>query len=173
MGGAATAACNGAAASADSSGGAKCSTPSVAAEPLYCLVQARFIRVPGAKRLALGQTVLTKVDDQTAVLVTRDAAGFYALSAICTHACCLVSLCRDSGCGSTVPSPDDCGTTVATVQAVETTVICPCHGSAFRLSDGSPLNGPAVTPLPAYALTFDGEDAVVDTGTVVAVTART
>ena len=130
-----------------------------------------MVRSSNARLLSIGQTILTKVDDQTAVLVMRDTRGFYALSAICTHACCVVSICREAGCSSTVATPQDCGTK-AEPAALATTAICPCHGSAFALTDGLPINGPAVTPLPAYALSFEGDDALVDTGTIVLVSDR-
>jgi nitrite reductase/ring-hydroxylating ferredoxin subunit len=32
----------------------------------------------------------------------------------------------------------------------ETSVVCPCHGSTFRLEDGALLHGPATAPQPAY-----------------------
>jgi nitrite reductase/ring-hydroxylating ferredoxin subunit/uncharacterized membrane protein len=32
----------------------------------------------------------------------------------------------------------------------QTTVVCPCHGSAFSLTDGALLHGPATAPAPAY-----------------------
>ncbi len=47
-------------------------------------------------------------------------------------------------------------------------IFCACHGSAFRIEDGSVVNGPARNPLPAYALRIDGPDVLVDTGAEVA-----
>ncbi len=147
--------------------GGACTAPSKGGATPPCLAEAISVRVPGARRLAMGRTVLTKVDDRTAVLLSRDAAGFFARSAICTHACCVVSLCRDDGCAAVVPSPADCGSTSLADATSSSAVLCPCHGSSFRLSDGAPLNGPATTPLLAYAVTFDGDDALVDTGSPV------
>ncbi len=67
------------------------------------------------------------------VVVTQPRAGvFRAFSAVCTH----------QGC------------TVGTVDA--TRIICPCHGSTFSTSDGSVLNGPATSPLPAKTVTRSG-----------------
>ena len=141
--------------------------PVVAAAHTYCLVEPSVLRVPGARLLAVGGAVLLNVDDRTAVIVARDDAGYHALSAICTHQCCLVALCDDALCGAPVGNPGDCATT-ATERPVggQTALVCPCHGSGFRL-DGQPTSGPATTPLPHYALTFDGDDALVDTSTVV------
>src|SRR5205085_2631589 len=66
----------------------------------YCLVEGRLVRVAGAKQIEVGAAALTNIDDNTAVIVARDAQGFHALSAICTHACCLVSLCKDASCAT-------------------------------------------------------------------------
>jgi len=130
----------------------------------YCLVEARQVRVKGGRLLQIGESMLTNVDDQTAVIVARDAKGFHALSAICTHACCLVSLCKDASCTSPTSNPGDCGTSSAvSPDPAGRSILCPCHGSAFRLVDGAPVSGPATRPLPSYELSFSGDDVVVDT----------
>lgn len=60
------------------------------------------------------------------VVVTQPTTGiFHAFSAICTH----------KGC------------TVGSVSGG--TINCPCHGSKFRIADGSVAHGPATAPLPA------------------------
>ena len=143
---------------------AGCAEASPNAEGLYCLVDGLLVRVPGGAALVAGEAVLANVDDATAVLLGRDDAGFFARSAICTHACCVVSLCGGDDCGALSPTPPACGRG-AVVRS--TSALCPCHGSIFRLSDGAPLTGPAKTPLPAFALTRDGDDLVVDTGSPV------
>ncbi len=132
--------------------------------PNYCLVRAAIIRSPRARKLGVGQVQLTNIDDNTAVVVVRDAKGFYALSGICTHACCLVALCSDADCTAPTINPGECATTVA-VNASMTGkgLLCPCHGSSFAIADGAVLKGPATNPLPAYAVTFDGDDVLVDT----------
>jgi Rieske Fe-S protein len=65
-----------------------------------------------------------KVFADKQVVVTQPAAGtFAAFSAICTH----------QGC---------------TVDAVDGgTINCPCHGSKFKIADGSVANGPAAQAL--------------------------
>jgi Rieske Fe-S protein len=123
-------------------------------------VDALVVRVPDAAALSVGGSLLANVDDNTAVIVARDEAGWFARSAICTHACCIVSLCAEEACTDLVPTPDGC----ATVGPAAQHVLCTCHGSRFQLSDGAVLNGPATRALPAYALTMDGNDALVDTG---------
>ncbi len=67
------------------------------------------------------------------VVVTQPTADDYkCFSAICTHQGCLVGSIQDGA------------------------IICPCHGSAFSVKDGSVLQGPAAQPLPRYKITVKG-----------------
>jgi Rieske Fe-S protein len=67
------------------------------------------------------------------IVVTQPEQGeFKAFSAICTHQRCLVSEVADG------------------------TINCPCHGSRFRVADGSVERGPATRPLPEERITVDG-----------------
>ncbi|GGV12169.1 iron-sulfur protein [Streptomyces litmocidini] len=68
------------------------------------------------------------------VVVTQPSAGeFKAFSAICTHQGCTVNKVEDG------------------------TIDCPCHGSRYRVADGSVAAGPAPRPLPAERITVSGE----------------
>jgi Rieske Fe-S protein len=134
----------------------------------YCLAQSSRVRVPGAVGLAAGEAMLLNVDDDLAVIVARDEGGLHALSGICTHACCVLSLCRDAGCSALTTTPAGCrATPVAVADPDREGALCPCHGSTFRIRDGVALTGPATTSLPAWQLTEDGDDAIVDTGVAV------
>jgi nitrite reductase/ring-hydroxylating ferredoxin subunit/uncharacterized membrane protein len=62
------------------------------------------------------------------VLLVRDGGGLRALASTCSHA----------------GGPLDEG------EFTDGCVICPWHGSTFRLEDGSVVRGPASTPQPAY-----------------------
>lgn len=68
------------------------------------------------------------------VVVTQPTAGeFKAFSAVCTHMGCLVNKIADG------------------------TIDCPCHGSKYRIADGSVVAGPAPRPLPAEQIIVSGE----------------
>ncbi len=94
----------------------------------------------GAGQGALGTTDSIevgggKIFKDAGVVVTQPSAGeFKAFSATCTH----------QGC------------TVGTVSGG--TINCPCHGSKFKISDGSVARGPAGRPLEAKAIAVkDGQ----------------
>ncbi|WP_377268932.1 Rieske (2Fe-2S) protein [Peterkaempfera sp. SMS 1(5)a] len=64
------------------------------------------------------------------IVVTQPAKGeFKAFSAVCTHAGCVVD------------------------GVVGDLIECPCHGSRFRIADGSVADGPAPTALAAVPVT--------------------
>lgn len=68
------------------------------------------------------------------VVVTQPTSGtFKAFSAICTHQGCTVNKVADG------------------------TIDCPCHGSRFRVADGSVAQGPAPRPLPEEPITVSGD----------------
>jgi len=171
---AAVAACAGCAGSDSGTPPGGCADTSDGTDPGYCLVSPLVVRIPGAATLAVGQAELFNVDDDTAVIVARDGEGFHALSGICTHACCVVSVCADPGCTSLSATPDACGATpVADVEPQTASVFCPCHASTFRIADGEPTSPPAISALPSYPLSFDGDDVLVDTGNTADPAART
>jgi cytochrome b6-f complex iron-sulfur subunit len=77
---------------------------------------------------------VTFLQDQL-VYIVRTSAGFYAVSAVCTHLGCVTQWKPDAD-----------------------RIACPCHGSKFN-RNGVKIEGPAPRPLPHFAinLTTDGE----------------
>jgi Rieske Fe-S protein len=74
-------------------------------------------------------------DNQT--VITQPKQGeFKAFSAVCTHQGCLV-------------------------ETVTNTINCPCHGSKYSITDGSVVNPPAPSPLPAKTIKVEGDSLTV------------
>ncbi len=92
---------------------------------------------PGGKELTRTGDVPVgggKIFKAEKVVVTQPEQGdFKAFSAICTHEGCVVANVSDG------------------------TINCTCHGSRFRVADGSVAGGPAPKPLPAKQITVDGD----------------
>src|SRR6266852_8894984 len=99
-------------------------------------------------RLAAGASLLlsgTSLSDQlSSELFVKDKNGdlWVALYQRCVHL------------GCTVPFRNEC-----------VSFKCPCHGSHYNV-DGEYLDGPAPRSLDRFSLSFNGEDVVVDTGTL-------
>ncbi|MFI9271662.1 Rieske (2Fe-2S) protein [Kitasatospora sp. NPDC052896] len=71
-----------------------------------------------------------KIYSDQKIVVTQPTAGQYkAFSATCTHAGCTVGQVKNG------------------------LIMCPCHGSQFKIEDGSVVAGPAPESLPSYQVT--------------------
>lgn len=78
-----------------------------------------------------------KIFPDLQAVVTQPTAGkFKAFSSTCTHQGCQVA------------------------EVVET-INCPCHGSKFSIADGSVVQPPAPSPLPAKTVTVNGDSLTV------------
>ena len=87
----------------------------------------------------------TTLEDQLVaetIVQDNDSSYWIALYQRCVHL------------GCTVAFRDDC-----------VSFKCPCHGSHYNV-DGEYLDGPAPRSLDRFALSFKGEDVMVDTGTL-------
>jgi cytochrome b6-f complex iron-sulfur subunit len=85
-------------------------------------------------------------------VVARDANGVYAMSAVCTHAGCLL---------------DDSS------EKITSGLSCPCHGSTFD-GNGTVTRGPAGSPLDHYAVMIATDGSItVDGSQVVSPSTRT
>ena len=72
------------------------------------------------------------VSDSQVVITQPTQGEFKAFSVTCTHAGCPVN-------------------------EVTETINCPCHGSTFSITDGSPTGGPAPSPLDEVAISVVGD----------------
>ncbi|WP_395691808.1 Rieske (2Fe-2S) protein [Nocardioides sp.] len=70
--------------------------------------------------------------DQKVVVTQPSQGDFKGFSAVCTHQGCLVSNVEGG------------------------TINCTCHGSKFSIDDGSVVNGPATSGLPAVGVADQG-----------------
>jgi Rieske Fe-S protein len=78
-----------------------------------------------------------KVFPDAQTVITQPKKGeFKAFSAVCTHQGCLVD-------------------------AVTTTINCPCHGSTYSITDGAVVNPPAPKPLPPKTIKVSGDTLTV------------
>ncbi|WP_051107953.1 Rieske (2Fe-2S) protein [Actinomadura atramentaria] len=79
-----------------------------------------------------------KIDKATKLVVTQPTAGQYrAFDATCTHQGCL------------------------TDRVTGGLIQCPCHGSEFRVADGTVARGPAKKKLTEYPVQLKGDGIVV------------
>ncbi len=78
-----------------------------------------------------------KIFPDAQTVITQPKKGeFKAFSAVCTHQGCVVD-------------------------AVTTTINCPCHGSKYSITDGSVVNPPAPQPLPPKTIKISGDTLTV------------
>jgi Rieske Fe-S protein len=96
------------------------------------------------------------------VIVARDAAGLFAMTAVCPHQGCLVSPRAGAVC---VPPEDGATSTTPTL-------CCACHGSQFD-GDGQATSGPAApAALAHWEVTVQGGRVIVGVGARVAANVR-
>ncbi len=85
------------------------------------------VHVASAADIPVGGGMVVIKDN---IVVTQPVTGeFRAFSAVCPHVGCLLDTVANG------------------------TIECPCHGSSFRIGDGSVITGPATTPLTPVRIT--------------------
>jgi len=87
--------------------------------------KAEDVEVKGAGNMKQGEHAIVQLRGK-AVIVRRDASGFSAYSAVCTHLGCLVKW-----------------------ESARQEFLCPCHAAVFD-ARGRVVSGPAPAPLPEY-----------------------
>ncbi|WP_353810116.1 ubiquinol-cytochrome c reductase iron-sulfur subunit [Agromyces sp. SYSU T00194] len=85
--------------------------------------------------IPVGGAISASVDGNPVLLAQPTEGDVVAFSAICTHQQCVVGV-------------------------EQAAFVCPCHGSRFDTATGDVVNGPALEPLPAVAVSVDGDDVV-------------
>ncbi|CAA0094859.1 Naphthalene 1,2-dioxygenase system, ferredoxin component [Halioglobus japonicus] len=88
--------------------------------------------------VAQGKTLCLQLDGRE-ILLCHAKEGFFAIDNLCTHAEARLSEGKLKGCK----------------------ILCPLHGAAFDVRDGSVLTRPARTPLASYPLRIEGEQIYV------------
>lgn len=84
-----------------------------------------------------GDHLLGTVIRKNKVVLFRDKAGFWAVTAVCTHLGCQPAFLQEQG-----------------------IFACPCHGSRFD-AEGRVLAGPATKDMALAALRIDGQGSLV------------
>lgn len=103
-----------------------------------------FTQVASLADLPKGKTLCVEKDGRE-VLLCHTAEGVFAVDNLCTHAAARMSEGKLKGCK----------------------ILCPLHGAAFDVRDGSVLSRPARVALGRYAVRIDG-DAILLAGAIAA-----
>jgi 3-phenylpropionate/trans-cinnamate dioxygenase ferredoxin subunit len=101
-----------------------------------------LVRVCTAADVPEGEARRFEVPGRAIAVVNLGAAGFRAVSAICSHAHFLL----------------DEGEVDADLETIE----CPKHGSTFDLNTGKPRTLPATLPVETYDVKIDGDDVLIE-----------
>jgi 3-phenylpropionate/trans-cinnamate dioxygenase ferredoxin subunit len=101
-----------------------------------------FVRVCAAVDVPEGEARRFEVRGKEIAVANLGAAGFRAVSAICSHAYSLL----------------DEGEVDADLETIE----CPKHGSTFDLNTGRPRTLPATLPVDVYEVKTEGDDVLIE-----------
>jgi len=97
-----------------------------------------YQRVAKTSDIPQGKTRAVSLGERE-ILICHTAEGYFAVDNLCSHADAKLSEGKLKGCR----------------------ILCPLHGAAFDVRDGSVLSKPAREPLCSYALLLEGEDILV------------
>jgi len=99
---------------------------------------AEFVRVGALSEFTPGSVKAAEVDG-TRIVIANSGGKLHALSNACPH----VGLPMSGG------------------YLHDGAIVCPFHGSFFKLDDGEPIGGPASDALDTYEVRIEGEDVLV------------
>ena len=102
------------------------------------MAEPAFERVLAVSELEVGEMRRVEVQG-TAVVLCHVDEGFFAVDDMCSHAEAKMSEGRLRGCR----------------------ILCPLHGAAFDVRDGSVLRPPASRPIRSHTVRVDGDDVLV------------
>ena len=97
-----------------------------------------YQRIASTADVAQGKTLCLELNGRE-ILLCHAREGFFAVDNLCTHAEARLSEGKLKGCK----------------------ILCPLHGAAFDIRDGSVLTRPAREPLASYALHVEDEQIYV------------
>ncbi|QFU75120.1 non-heme iron oxygenase ferredoxin subunit [Halioglobus maricola] len=97
-----------------------------------------WIKVAALDKIPVGKSLCVELEGKE-ILLCHTADGVYAIDNLCTHGA--ARLCEGKLKGNRV--------------------LCPMHGAAFDVRDGTALTRPAVTPLGSYQVRLDGSDVLL------------
>jgi len=97
-----------------------------------------WVVVAGAQDVEEGQLLRVEANG-VPVLLVRSHGQVYAISDTCTHLGC----------------------SLAEGELRQDMVVCPCHGSGFRVQDGQVLQGPATVRQPRFEVRMQGDQIAV------------
>jgi 3-phenylpropionate/trans-cinnamate dioxygenase ferredoxin subunit len=101
-------------------------------------VEEVFVKVGSLREFTPGSVRGVEVDG-TRIVIANAGGRLYALSNACPH----VGLPMSGG------------------YLHESAIVCPFHGSFFKLDDGEPIGGPATDALEVYEVRVEGDDVLV------------
>lgn len=97
------------------------------------------VKAAGVNELPVGDARKFDLNGKPALLIHMPA-GYFAVSAVCTHLGCIV-----------------------TWDSAKKMVVCPCHNGVFDYK-GNIVSGPAPKPLPSYSVAVKGDSVMVHGG---------
>lgn len=97
-----------------------------------------FTTVGKASEVSPGELGIFEVNGVPVAVANVDGT-YYAFSDICTH--------------------EECNLSDGMLE--ETRVECPCHGSAFDVTNGAVLSAPATEPVDVYPIRVEGEELLI------------